>query len=213
MAKPRSAPSNLASESQVRRALREQLSVEHRDDANTLILDELGLCEGQARIDLAVINGSIHGYEIKSERDNLERLANQASVYNRALAYVTFVVAERHLSELQQSWPSWWGLSVIACDGNGVYIDPIRAAQRNPSVDAVAVAQLLWRHEALEVLRTHGLDAGLGRQTRDKLWAVLARQISLEDLHRIAAERLRARTGWRSTGSSSGADLSDLPAN
>ena len=42
-------------------------NLQQRSGPGTLIVEELGLCEGAVRIDVAAINGSIHGYEIKSD--------------------------------------------------------------------------------------------------------------------------------------------------
>jgi hypothetical protein len=81
----------------VRRSLRAEMNLRHASDPDTLVLEEFGLCQGSARIDVAVVNGSIHGYEIKSERDTLARLPSQRAVYSRALDYVTVVVADSHL--------------------------------------------------------------------------------------------------------------------
>ena len=54
----------------IRRALRTRVR-DSDDMKEALVVDELGLCQGRARIDLAVVNSSLHGYEIKSERDTL----------------------------------------------------------------------------------------------------------------------------------------------
>ena len=32
-----------------------------------LLIHELGVCAGLARVDIALVNGSLHGFEIKSE--------------------------------------------------------------------------------------------------------------------------------------------------
>ena len=45
---------------------------------DTLFIEELGLCQGQARIDSAAVTSVLHGYELKSNRDRLTRLASQA---------------------------------------------------------------------------------------------------------------------------------------
>jgi hypothetical protein len=58
----------------VRQALHRKVLKEHHGDANTLVVDELGLRHGTCRVDIAVVNGFIHGYEIKSDADTLERL-------------------------------------------------------------------------------------------------------------------------------------------
>lgn len=57
----------------IRVSLKETLANEHKG-TDTIIVDELPICWGDARIDLAVINGRINGYEIKSDRDTLDRL-------------------------------------------------------------------------------------------------------------------------------------------
>jgi hypothetical protein len=43
-----------------------------------LVLDELGIDHGRQRADIAVINGRMTGYEIKSDRDTLAPLSNRA---------------------------------------------------------------------------------------------------------------------------------------
>ena len=68
----------------IRRRLRADERL-HPWDSNTRIVEELGLCQGVARVDLAVVNGTIHGYEIKSERDTLTRLSGQAEIYNHII--------------------------------------------------------------------------------------------------------------------------------
>ena len=39
---------------------------------NYRIVEELSVCDGEARVDVALINGKLCGYEIKSDRDTLE---------------------------------------------------------------------------------------------------------------------------------------------
>lgn len=91
----------------IRNVLHRELDQDFAHDLNTLILDELGLCQGEARVDVAVINGSIHGYKIKSERDTLERLPNQVDIYNKVLDTVTVITASRHIDGVLDVTPQW----------------------------------------------------------------------------------------------------------
>src|SRR5258708_36353109 len=77
---------------------------------DTAIIEELGLCHGDARAGIAVVNGVLHGFEIKSERDSLERLAHQVDAYGRAFGYATLVTCEKHLAEARARVPRWWGI-------------------------------------------------------------------------------------------------------
>src|SRR5882724_5773501 len=95
----------------IRLGLHRELERAHRRYASeTLFIDELGLCQGNARIDLAVVNGSLSGYEIKSERDTLQRLPHQVEVYSRALDYVTIVASNSHIAKTIDLIPEWWGV-------------------------------------------------------------------------------------------------------
>ena len=68
-----------------------------QNDPQTLIVEELGIRQGAARVDVAVVNGSLHGYEIKSARDTLERLPKQSELYSSVFDTITLVTAENHL--------------------------------------------------------------------------------------------------------------------
>jgi hypothetical protein len=182
----------------IRRALRKEMEKVHRGEPNTLIREELGLCQGFARVDLAVVNGSVHGYEIKSEKDTLARLRGQADIYNRTLDFVTIIVAPAHAKKIRQVVPSWWGIwNAIQCDDE-VRLKRFREPSKNPDVDPFAVAQLLWRDEVLEALTDRGLADGMRSKRRHELWHRLASELTLEELGLLVRERLKRRgSDWR----------------
>src|SRR5262245_39459159 len=169
-------------EGEIRTALRVALAEEFADDTETLIVDELGLDEGNVRIDLAVVNGALHGYEIKSERDTLARLPVQAAGYGRVFDHVTLVTSTRHLGEIDAIVPWWWTIMTPAASGERIVFDTHRPGAANPEVDARFVARLLWRDEVLEILERRGLATGLRSKPRRVLWDALADAVSLEDL-------------------------------
>jgi hypothetical protein len=169
----------------------------HEAEAGTLILDELGLCQGAARVDLAVINGSLHGYEIKSECDTLERLPDQRYVYGRTLDFVTIVTSAKHAPKIRESVPRWWGIWAANPSTAGIELREVRRPRPNPAVDARAVAELLWRDEALEELESRALAHGLRGKPRRELWARLAAAMPLDELCAIVRDRLKQRQQWR----------------
>jgi hypothetical protein len=183
----------------IRRVLRETMTLRHEGDPDTLIVEELGLCQGIVRVDMAVVNGSIHGYEIKSERDTLARLPGQTDVYNRALDFVTIVAAQSHADKIYKNKmiPRWWGVWTAAQDKDGLRLESIRESQQNPDVSPFALAQLLWREEALQALGDLNLAAGMRGKTRDKLWRRLA-ELEVGVLGKIVRQRLKQRgADWR----------------
>jgi len=182
----------------IRRALHETVFSAHRGDPDTLVLNELGLRHGECRVDIAVINGMLHGFEIKSDSDTLERLPSQVVVYSAVLDRATLVVGEKHTSKAITKLPSWWGVNVVYDDGFGnPKFECFRAEQPNPGINPVALAELLWRGEAVEVLDLLGAPAAVLRQPRGKLYRYLAEAVETTVLGDIVRRRLKARAGWR----------------
>src|SRR5690606_35379272 len=145
----------------VRVAVRQHLADLHKNDDDTLIIEEMGVWSSTVRIDLAVVNGELSGFELKSDRDTLVRLPTQADVYSRVFDQVTLVVGRRHSAKAASMVPNWW--TIMEADQSGddkVSLATVRCGSRNPSPDAYLVAALLWKEEALAILDRYGLAKG-----------------------------------------------------
>jgi hypothetical protein len=182
----------------IRAALRTRLQQEHADDERTKLIDELGL-HGMVRVDVAVLNGSLSGYELKSDRDTLRRLPMQVEYYSRALDYATLVMgAQQHARHGAGVVPDWWGVIVATEDGCGrIGLSQVRPARPNPRLDPFTLAALLWRQEALDELTSRGLDAGVRTKPRDVLTRRLGEMVPVPELRDAVRARLHAREGWR----------------
>jgi hypothetical protein len=181
----------------VREVLYRRLRMLHRDEPDTRYVDELDLC-GTVRVDVAVVNGYIAGYELKSASDSLRRLPVQVEYYSRVVDYATLVVATKHHEKAAKDLPEWWGVLIAEQLGSGeVVLHTDRYGQLNSGVDPVSLAMLLWRDEALEELTTRGLDRSLRSKPRRVLWEHLACSVPITELQKLTRDRLKARTGWR----------------
>lgn len=182
----------------VRKALRRELDRQHAgDDDRTRIVEEMGVWSGSVRVDVAVINGELCGFEIKSARDTLARLPAQQQLYSQVFDRVTLVVADLHEAKAFNIIPAWWG-TLVATEGDGgsVYLREGRPASQNPAVDALQVARLLWRQEALVLLDRHHLVKGYRSASVDKLCRRIACELPLETVRHEVREILKARTDW-----------------
>ena len=180
----------------IRRRLLDDLAASEGKDA--LIIEEFGLCRGTARVDVAVVNGSLNGYEIKSERDTLERLPAQQDVYDRVFDTVTIVCGSQHIAKITEQVSTWWGIWLAVEEDNVIRFKTIREAETNPCVDPMSLAQCLWRDEALSILKTFDLHKGLLSKPRMVLWQRLTEMLSAEELGECVRNHLKARDGWRS---------------
>lgn len=182
----------------VRTALRAQALSQHYEDPETLVIDELGLLNGRARVDVAVVNGMIHGYELKSASDTLARLPAQVAAYGAVLDLVTIVIAEEHYGRAAKLLPAWWGVTIATEDDAGcVLLADRREATMNPEIDPCSLATLLWRDEVIEELELLGVAAGVRSKPRRDLYRRLTEAVPLQGLRAIVRTRLKRRAGWR----------------
>ena len=186
---------------EIRKELRRRLQDEYGNDPSTLILDELGVCCGQIRADMAVVNKDLKGFEIKSDQDTLIRLESQTSTYCRVFDTVSIVVALKHFEKATKRVPSWWGILIAECTDFEPNIVVYREEKENPAPDPLAIAQLVWRDEAWEILKAHHLHFGLRARTRHYLWAALVNSFSLEHLRLLVRTKIKQRRDWRSAAS------------
>ena len=172
----------------------------HARDSKLRIIEELGVKHGAARIDVAVVNGVLHGYEIKSDRDTLLRLPEQMHIFNSVFDQMTLVVGKSHLYESINIVPDWWGITVVKMkstdDSVGFY--EIRKARKNTAEKRPAVTKLLWRDEALQILEGLGKADGLRSKTRSEIYDKLVMVLDQKTLGEKVREKLFFREDWRS---------------
>jgi len=183
------------------RAAVEARAVVDAHDRDTRIVHELALCQAEARVDVAAVNGRLVGWEIKTRADTLTRLPRQQDVYSRVFDRVWLVADDRHIEPALAMIPSWWGVMRIRDQAGACRLTLVRPSRLNRSVDVHSLVRLLWRAEALAELEALGLATGLGRSPRRVVWERLAyavpKHISRARLQERVLERLIDRDGWR----------------
>jgi hypothetical protein len=164
------------------------------------LFEELGVQHGTARIDIAVVNGVMHGYEIKSDRDTLDRLPEQMNEFNDVFDKLTLVVGKRHLYDAINIVPDWWGIVVAKIDANHeIFFQTIREAEDNQDQVGVSIARLLWKEEALQILEEQNKAKGVRSKPREFIYQRLANVLDTETLkEKVRDALLVSREDWRS---------------
>jgi hypothetical protein len=160
-------------------------------DLDTVVLDELGLCQGNVFIDVAAVSGELHGFEIKSPADTLARWPKQLRYYSKVVDRAWLVATDKALAAAQA--PGWWGLIRIVQTPDRLGLRVIRPAQRNPKPHAYSIARLLWRDEAIQALDQLGLARGVRSKRRAEAWHRLADQAPLDHLRASVRAALKVR--------------------
>src|SRR5206468_8334904 len=117
---------------------------EHSDCSDLVCIEEFAIYGRANRADVAALNGLSHGYEIKSDRDTLDRLPGQIEAYGAIFERATLVSTSKHLGPAKRLIPKWWGIVEVEPlnDGRSL-LHRSREAKINPSLQSRAVASLL----------------------------------------------------------------------
>lgn len=166
-------------------------------DPSTVVVDEFDVYSGSARIDVAVINGKLHGFEIKSERDNLDRLPCQVDFYNKTFDEITLVTAEVHLAKAKEIIPKWWGIYSVINKNGMPQLKKIRKPKNNKEIDGFSLTQLLWKPELYELLERNQNIKGIKSKNRLQLGRIAANEFDKEIIAEFVRSKLKNRKDWR----------------
>lgn len=179
----------------IRTALIKKLNEHYYGRPDTEIIEELGIQHGEVRVDVAVVNGIIHGYELKSDKDTFCRLPEQMNIYNKVFDKITLVVGKSHLCEAMYFVPDWWGITLakIVSSKNDVQLISIREPNFNKVQDNSTIVKLLWRNEALSILKEHNAVKGMYSKKREVIYEKLNSLLDLTELKEIVRIKIRDR--------------------
>jgi len=111
------------------------------------IIEELRVHNGNAIADVVAIYENAHCYEIKGEKDTLNRLIKQAEFYNTTFTKMTLVTTENHLSKAEKLIPDFWGLIVAKNSGDKIIFSYARKSNHNTTINKAIALSMLWKNE------------------------------------------------------------------
>jgi hypothetical protein len=171
----------------IRPALKAAIQISH---PGAVVYDELPLCRA-GRADIAAVNCALWGYEIKSEVDTLNRLPLQIGFYDSVFDYSIAVAAKRHIRYARRILPKHWGITVVEQAESGVVLDIARKPSRNSNVCVQSLIRLVWKNEAVKILRSRDVAIPKNALVRE-IWDLLA-GLRKRDLQESIRDALKVR--------------------
>lgn len=186
------------SDLKIRKTLIQYVGQQYNDHP-AKIIEEFSICDGAARVDLAAVNGVMHGFEIKSDLDSLNRLPHQMELYGSVFDKVTLVVGVTHLYHAFNIIPDWWGVIVARESEDGtISLNEIRKPEKNNNVKVHSVVRLLWKEEAVGVLNNIGITHGYKSKSREQICRKIIEELDLETVSlKVRESILFNRDGWK----------------
>lgn len=110
---------------------------------------------GKSKADIVILNGTSSAYEIKSERDKLDRLEGQINSYLKVFARVNIITGENHRDEIENNTSEEVGILLLS---NRYQISTIRKAiERKDRIEPQTLFESLQRKEQIEILMQFGV--------------------------------------------------------
>lgn len=182
---------------EIRGILRQWVSQNFSLKAGDVLINELGFVnkdpkstvDSTFRADLAVANGRLVGFEIKSELDTLKRWIIQMEAYSKVFDEVWLCSHGKHIAKALEVTPSHIGIMVVD-DLSSLAV--IRKPSINHHLRAYDLSGLLWRDEINELCRIHHIKI-TSRANKREAREVLAKALPLDIIKGFTLERLKTR--------------------
>lgn len=126
---------------------------------DAVLINEMVVGNWSRRADLAVANGKLHAFEIKSDLDTLKRLEGQVGTYIRYFDKVTVVTTEKFLKATIDMLPIEVEIWVAEHTIHGVKIRIARRGRTREICDKQSLCGFLHKPEIVALLRKHGVSS------------------------------------------------------
>lgn len=151
---------------------------------------ETAFADGRRRADVLTISTDLHAYEIKGDRDNLDKLANQISDYQRCFDFVSIVTTRKHVSKASNIVPK--SIGILLYEDNR--ISQVRIPKRRVRLSKSCLAEMLDRNSLQNIARNIGISTNIVRIGGvAALRGKIATKLSLNELRSAAVANLRRR--------------------
>lgn len=187
----------MLSPTDIRERLRSWVSTNLSNSSEDVLIDELGFVNQQLgktidssfRADLALANGRLVGFEIKSGADTLKRWPSQCEAYFNVFDEVWLCTHGRHLEKALTMTPKKAGVLLVD-DLGGVAM--LRAAQRNESLCSYDLSGLLWREELEELCFQNGVVIRT-KETKAEIRAKVSSNVEIDIIRDFVLTKLKIR--------------------
>ena len=73
----------------------------------------------------------------------------------------------------------------------------VRENKENQHIDSIALIQLLWKDEILELLELFNIKSGVKGKSKKVLWKITSDNIELKHIENFVRNKIKNRINWR----------------
>lgn len=135
-------------------------------DADSVLISELTVANWGHRTDMVLANGRLWGFELKSDRDSLDRLPCQLRAFSNLFEKLIVVVAEKFEEKAALLVQEVEGAGLWIAKRSGEIVERVRP--KTTALKPEGAISLMTAEELRALLRTHGTK-GLRSHSRAEL--------------------------------------------
>lgn len=136
---------------------------------DAVVINEMVVANWARRADIAVANGRLYGFEIKSAFDSLKRLPGQIESFRRHFDKVTVVAASKFISDISESYPPDVGIIEVYLKADKVEFRQVRAGRIDEVRNSQYLASLITRVEIERLLKSECISFKVGATRKELL--------------------------------------------
>ncbi len=156
-----------------------------------VLINEMVIANWNRRADIAVANGRLYAYEIKSDLDSLDRLEGQVSAYLDRFDKVTVVTTAKFISAVTAQVPEQVEIWEASGQSQSITLRVVRRGRTKEISSRRMLCGFLLKSELLALMRRHGISASPD-EPRQALIS-LFQQVSTKDLRQFVLGCLKRR--------------------
>ena len=166
------------------------------------LLSEVRVNNGLAIADLVSIGiKTSHCYEIKSDKDKITRVLDQAKYFDIAFNKISLITTSTHCKKALDIIPPYWGI-IIVSDTPREKVRYLRKASVSPLFSEQKALLTLWRDELLGILMMKNvIDKPMIKLSRSGLIDILCKSLSTTEICRSMNNYLLSREQYFQTKS------------
>ncbi len=181
----------MLSEKDIKAILIDRLIDKGQVDGDSVLINELFVGNFKRRVDLALANGKLQAFEIKSDLDSLYRLSGQIETYCKYFDKVTLICSQKFTEKAKEIVPDSVEIIEVIKKLHGSEVKIVRRGKTIPTRDRPSILSFMDKRAIVRVLKGSGIDCSY-KDTRNKLY-ISSQSVPVSKLRECALEYIKEK--------------------
>ena len=164
---------------------------------NSIIIQQFNVSDGIVRLDIAELNNNFYGYQIKSDKDVLDRLPKQIQYYNKSVQFLTIICTNKYLQKIKLLIPQFWGVILVEEINNEIKFSQLKQPKLN-NIKLKQLLKILWRKQLDSIIKLNNINCKqIKKNNKSNLRLIISHHFQQQKLIKIFIQTIIRRGDWK----------------